>query len=239
MTTTETGDEWAVVLGRRVRRARERANLTQQALADSAAISKVWVSRIERGKVARPGAKVLDQIAQVLGGDVIPPLRGLPSQGEPGFNVVARVDGDLRAREARLLPVYRWGSAGDPRDVESSPDPDHEEYPPLGKESLIGNNGFGVLIRGESMAGREIHDGDTVWINPDRPYRVGRPVLARLWDDTGEVGMVVKTLRRNEEGDLRLYSEQEGPAICYPVDCARYEVVGPVVGISPAFRLPG
>jgi SOS-response transcriptional repressor LexA len=124
--------------------------------------------------------------------------------------------------------------------VYSSPDPDHEEYPPPGRESLVGPRGFGVIVRGESMAGVGIHDNDVVWINPDRPYRQNRPVLARVWDDDGnDYGMAVKTIRTDGEVD-RLWSEpfvrESHPSTA--LGCKRFEVIGPVVGISPAFRVP-
>lgn len=238
LSTTELSREEARELGERVASARRRARLTQAELASHAGLSKVWLSKIERGLAIRPGEIVLNHLAAVLGSDVIPSRRGPSTSGDierKPFNAVT-VDEETR-REARLVPVYRWGSAGDPRQAESSPDPDHEEYPPLGRESLVGQTGFGVLIRGESMSQRGIHDGDTVWINPERPYRVGRPVLARLWDVSGECGMVVKTLMRREgDGDLCLCSE--GDNCSGQVICDHYEIIGPVVGISPAFRLP-
>src|SRR5919204_4052836 len=107
----------------------------------------------------------------------------------------------LRAREAHPLPVYRWGTCGDPRDHESPPDPDRLEFPPLGRHMLIGPRGFGVEVRGESMSRRAIHDGDVVWVNPDRPYRVGGVVLALAEGGNGESGMVVKTILRDTAGE--------------------------------------
>jgi transcriptional regulator with XRE-family HTH domain len=237
-------DAWAVELGERIARARKRAMMTQDELAQATAVSKVWISKLERGLVARPGHRKLNQIAAVLGDSVIPHLGDggpITFRPAPALNVVGRVGDELRPIEgARLLPVYRWGSAGDPRDQDNNPDADHEEYPPVGRESLVGPRGFGVLIRGESMARRGIHDGDVVWINPERPYRLGRPVLARLFERQAgqdeDIGMVVKTLVRGEDSIDRLRSDcDESDEI---VQCERFEVIGPVVGISPAFRLP-
>jgi SOS-response transcriptional repressor LexA len=132
------------------------------------------------------------------------------------------------------LPVFRWGACGDPRDQESAPDPTDRDYPPLGKERLIGAAGFAVQVRGESMANRHIHDGDTVWINPDRPVRLGRPVLARVWAADGtEVGMVVKVLKRDDGGE-RLWGDGEGEEGSNPVICSRYDLIGPVVWVEPA-----
>lgn len=103
---------------------------------------------------------------------------------------------------------------------------------------MIGSAGFGVLIRGESMSNRAIHDGDVVWVNPERSPRIGRPVLARVWALNGhEDGMVVKVLK-HENGLECLWSDGDPPEGRAVFPCSRFEVIGPVVGISPAFRLP-
>jgi SOS-response transcriptional repressor LexA len=133
------------------------------------------------------------------------------------------------------MPIYRWGSLGDPRDRESSPHPDREEYPPAGREYLIGPNGFGVDVRGSSMVGRDVRDGDVCWVNPDRSYRVGDLVLALLTDDDGESGMVIKTYARNEGGEGLIAETAEGRQ---SVDGREFKIIGPVVGIQRWFPPP-
>jgi SOS-response transcriptional repressor LexA len=151
----------------------------------------------------------------------------------PLGNVLGSVD-HLRAAGARPLPVFRWGACGDPRDQESPPDPDRLEYPPPGRETLIGPNGFGVVVKGDSMAGRGIYDGDVVWVNPERPYAVGKVVLALVSDYGGDAGMVVKTFARTEVGDCLLSETATGRS---PVVCREFKIIGPVVGIT-SWRLP-
>jgi SOS-response transcriptional repressor LexA len=148
-------------------------------------------------------------------------------------NVVGNVD-QLRPVGAVPLPVYKWGACGDPRDQESPPDPDHLEYPPPGRETLIGPNGFGVMVKGDSMAARGIYDGDVVWVNPERPIAVGKVVLALVTDAMGESGMVVKTFARTEVGDCLLSETAQGRS---PVVCREFKIIGPVVGIT-SWRLP-
>jgi SOS-response transcriptional repressor LexA len=148
-------------------------------------------------------------------------------------NVVGGLD-QLRHSGARPLPVFRWGACGDPRDQESPPDPDHLEYPPPGRETLIGPNGFGVVVKGDSMAGRGIYDGDVVWVNPERSYALGKVVLALVTDIGGDAGMVVKTYARTEVGDCLVSETSEGRS---PVVCIEFKVIGPVVGIT-SWRLP-
>jgi SOS-response transcriptional repressor LexA len=155
-------------------------------------------------------------------------------RGPAARNVAGTLE-QLRSPGARPLPVFRWGSCGDPRDRESPPDPDHLEFPPPGRETLIGANGFGVVVKGESMAGRGIHDGDVVWVNPERPYALGKVVLA-LASDVGDeaAGMVVKTYARTDVGDCLLSETEEGRS---PLVCREFKIIGPVVGIT-SWRLP-
>jgi SOS-response transcriptional repressor LexA len=155
------------------------------------------------------------------------PQAGDSSRASDFFNVTP-----LEQRDAgvRRLPIYRWGSLGDPRDRESPPDPDRLDYPPLGRESLIGPNGFGVEVRGESMVARGLHDGYVVWVNPDRPYRLGGVVLAMV-DDGEDSGMVVKTFGHTEVGDCLLSETESGKST---VVCREFRIIGPVVWIQPA-----
>src|SRR5262249_61751330 len=97
-------------------------------------------------------------------------------------------------------------------------------------------HGFGVVVKGDSMAGRGIFDGDVVWVNPERAYGVGKVVLALVSDVDGEpAGMVVKTYARTEVGNC-LVSETGGGSRT-PVVCREVKVIGPVVGIT-SWRLP-
>jgi SOS-response transcriptional repressor LexA len=114
---------------------------------------------------------------------------------------------------------------------------DHPDHPPLGREDLIGSNGFGVMVKGESMAGRGIHDGDTVWVNPDLPYRIGRVVLALVVAEAGgEASMLVKTYVRDAGGEPYLVSET-GDHAQQRVVCWEFKVIGPIVGFTSWHRL--
>lgn len=146
-------------------------------------------------------------------------------------NVSGRVE-DLRSAEAQRLPIYRWGSLGDPRDQFSAPYPDRLDYPPLGREQLVGPNGFGVEVRGVSMVGRDLRDGDVCWINPDRGYRVGDLVLALVSDHEDDAGMVIKTFARTEVGDCLLSETDTGKST---VVCQSFRIIGPVVWIERGF----
>jgi len=143
------------------------------------------------------------------------------------------------------LPVWRWGSCGDPRDRESAEDPDHAEPVPFGARDKLDEESFGVLVQGESMRGREINPFDTVWVNPNERPRPNRVVLARAWDaNDEELGMVVKVMR-TVPGTMvdALYSERlgaEGRPLAPELyeECARMDLIGPVVWVTSG-RAPG
>jgi SOS-response transcriptional repressor LexA len=251
-------------LGQHIAGLRHAHGWTQRRLAEAAGVSHGYVAQLELGRLPSPSKFRLDAIARALNlrtadalfSSASPPAQpvgvpldqladGFGPQGSPAArdelasttsarNVLGALD-QLRPAHAQPLPVFRWGSCGDPRDRESPPDPDHLEFPPPGRETLIGRAGFGVMVKGDSMAGRGIYDGDVVWINPERPYQIGKVVLAMVTDVGGEAGMVVKTYARTDVGEC-LMSETAANERS-PVVCREFKVIGPVVGIT-SWRLP-
>jgi len=234
-------------LGLRIAGLRHAAGWSQRRLADAAGVSHGYIALLELGRLPSPGKFRLDAVARALNlrtSDALlaaaaPVILEAAPRLRPGTaNEVGNVLGgleQLRPAGMRPLPVFRWGSCGDPRDRESPPDPDHLEYPPAGRDTLIGPSGFGVVVKGESMAGRGIYDGDIVWVNPERPYQLGKVVLALVSDVNGAAGMVVKTYAHTDVGECLLSETTSGRS---PVVCREFKIIGPIVGIT-SWRLPG
>jgi SOS-response transcriptional repressor LexA len=229
-----------LALGQRIAGLRRAQGWSQRRLAEAAGVSHGYVALLELGRLPSPGKFRLDAVAHALNLRTSDALLGQqsavigpPIASSPGGNVVGGLD-QVRPMGARPLPVFRWGSCGDPRDRESPPDPDHLEFPPPGRETLIGPAGFGVVVKGESMAARGIFDGDVVWVNPERAYQLGKVVLALVTDVTGDAGMVVKTYARSDVGECLMSETADGRT---PVVCQEFKVIGPVVGIT-SWRLP-
>jgi SOS-response transcriptional repressor LexA len=206
----------------------------ESSLSGSRYESRTLEERVRAARAARSGAplSVRGQAAAFDAARQSTAL-GRDRDGLSSTNVLGGLD-QIRSSGARPLPVFRWGSCGDPRDRESPPDPDHLEYPPPGRETLIGPNGFGVAVKGDSMSGRGIFDGDVVWVNPERPYQIGKVVLALVTDVSGDSGMVVKTYTRSDVGECLMSETVDGRT---PVVCQEFKVIGPVVGIT-SWRLP-
>jgi SOS-response transcriptional repressor LexA len=224
-------------LGQHIAAMRRAQGWSQRRLAEQAGVSNGYIALLERGRLPSPSKFRLDAIARALQlrtSDALltSSVEVTPAEDEQ-HNVAGTLD-QVRAHGVRPLPVFRWGSCGDPRERESAPDPDHLEFPPPGRETLIGSSGFGVMVKGESMAGRNIHDGDVVWVNPERPYSLGKVVLALASDIGGEAGMVVKTYARTDVGECLVSETEQGRS---PLVCREFKVIGPVVGIT-SWRLP-
>ncbi len=234
-------------LGRTIAGLRRAHGWSQRRLAEAAGVSHGYIAQLELGRLPTPSKLRLDAVAHALDlrtSDALlvatPPETPAPhvtASAPPAplalSNVVGTLD-QLRSLGGRPLPVFRWGSCGDPRDRDCPPDPDHLEVPPVGRETLIGPNGFGVMVKGDSMAARGIFDGDVVWVNPDRPYQMGKVVLALVTSVTGESGMVVKTYARTDIGEGLMSETIDGRSA---VVCQEFKVIGPVVGIT-SWRLP-
>lgn len=248
-------------LGELIRRRRDDLQLTQAELAERAGVKRGWISHREMGRPFKPTTAVLHRLADALEvpfGDVESRafesvmrdelreyarrhpeevVRGLGARSGPSsdYNVAGRVD-DMRASWIRPLPIYQWGACGEMDSEEEAPAPIRHEYPPVGQEVSIGPTGFGVLVRGRSMTAKRIFDGDTVWVNPELPARPGQVVLARVMDRGGEVGMVVKVLRRDGTGEHLVSAGEEGPQM---VPATQFRVIGPVVWVTSPGRPPG
>lgn len=235
-------------LGQRVAFFRGLRDLTQQKLGEQLGVSAQTISNWENG-VSHVPSKLVPAVAEAFGVTVAE-LYGeqLASNGNRDRDSSARhrteryqSGGESRRGEffngspsderlgVRPMPIFRWGSAGDPRDYESSPHPDREEYPPPGREHLIGPHGHGIDVRGDSMVGCDVHDGDVAWVNPDKPYRIGDLVAALVINGDGDSGTVIKIYAHTEVGDCLLSCTEAGRT---PVVCSEFKIIGPVVGVS-------
>jgi transcriptional regulator with XRE-family HTH domain len=86
------------------------------------------------------------------------------------------------------VPVYRSDSIGDPMNPENLPSPDHFEPAPSGKESLIGQRGFGILITTADWGKDGLMVGDILWVNPDIEPHSGRSSVVRMTLHGRDVG---------------------------------------------------
>src|SRR5437588_9402326 len=99
-------------LGRRIATLRHANGWSQRRLAEAAGVSHGYIALLELGRLPSPGKFRLDAIARALDLRTSDALLALPP--EP-LNVLGGLD-QLRPAGARPLPVFRWGSCGDPRD---------------------------------------------------------------------------------------------------------------------------
>lgn len=171
------------------------------------------------------------------------PLRphGEPAAEDDPFNVAGIV-----ARAGRQgvggLPVYEWGTCGNPTATRVQDQPlEVERRLPDGVDlKVLGPQGFGVRVRGRSMAMWGLEDGDICWVNPREGPRNNRLCLALVTMPDGSEGMVIKLYR---ERDGRCVLESDGFAPDGSVDtgelnCEQAVIIGPVIYHDPAPRAP-
>src|SRR5438552_11879077 len=114
-------------LGQRIASLRHANGWSQRRLAEAAGVSHGYIALLELGRLPSPGKFRLDAVARALNlrtsdallGAVAPlvvqpaaPQRSTPNLQTP-VNVLGGLD-QLRPAGSRPLPVFRWGSCGDP-----------------------------------------------------------------------------------------------------------------------------
>jgi transcriptional regulator with XRE-family HTH domain len=149
---------------------RRRRNLSQAQLGEMVGLSKVSIRKIELGQTQFPKYETVRSIVAALDSGAETPHNGVasPNRSEHGKE---RLEG------VKLMPVYRWGTRGDPRGDSTRPLPESKEYP-AGGATLVGPRGFGLIVSGDTLAGYGIHDRDVAWCNPDELPSPNMPVIA-------------------------------------------------------------
>lgn len=211
--------------------------ISQRALAERAGMDESGLSRLlSRTQGARLDTirKIADALGVTPGQLLLAGTPYRPESAEPAAN-------SERRSTLRPLPVFSYAAAGDPTSIDDRPIPVGYHVPPPGKELVIGPNGFGVEVRGDSMIGAGINDGEIVWVNPEMRPRPEKPVVAFVKDcatDPGwsrEDGIVVKLYSRRQGSSYGLMGH--GVDGMRWLDCREARVIGPVVGIS-SWRTP-
>jgi repressor LexA len=119
--------------------------------------------------------------------------------------------GKVHAGEPALIPEYRSGQIG------------------IDRRFVPGDDAFMLRVRGESMNGRGILDGDYVLISPSAPPRDGDIVAARLGDEA-----TVKTYNVTAAGVTLTPANPADRAIT-PGPSDDFAVLGVVCGVFRPF----
>lgn len=91
------------------------------------------------------------------------------------------------------------------------PPPAFTERPSDAVRAAIGPNGCGLRVKGESMVGvpeKPIHDGDTVWFDPDEPPRPCRECV---------VVAIIRERRHGRRVVVVGWADADGVLCTYPV----------------------
>src|SRR5947207_4027400 len=109
-------------LGQTIASLRRAHGWSQRKLAQVAGVSPSYIAQLELGRLPTPSKLRLDAVARaldlrtsdaLLSGPSPAPESPSPRMLPVAMNVVAPIE-QLRPAGARPLPVFRWGSCGDP-----------------------------------------------------------------------------------------------------------------------------
>lgn len=133
-------------------------------------------------------------------------------------------DPAVGAARAYLLPLVGQVAAGAPLLAEQN----IEDHVAIGREIAAGDDSFLLRVRGESMHGDGIFDGDLVVVSPGPDVPNGAVAVVRLESqETGESEVTVKRVYR-ERGRIRLQPSNDA---FDPLIVADAHIEGKVVAV--------
>lgn len=157
-------------IGRQIRLARESAGFTQLQLGQRIGYSKSTVSKWENGD--NPiGIEDLKKVADATGR----PLSFFIADDFDGMRLDSKFADVMTHLNFTVIPIYGVVSAGAPVFVMDKP----MDYLTVPRE-LLDHATFGIKVRGDSMSGIGIQDGDTLLVRSQDTAEPGDIVVARL-----------------------------------------------------------
>jgi len=177
-------------LAERIYRARKNARLTQKQLGDYCGVKSQTVSQWESGKIQKLEGTNLLSAAKALG--VSPEwlatgtgqMRDTEIAERPGnYAMFSLKNGDQASNLAGVpfktgeVPLISWVQAGDWSEATDPFQPGDAEAWHLCPVAH-GPHTFILRVRGESME-PEYHDGDWIFVDPDRQAENGSHIIAR------------------------------------------------------------
>lgn len=196
-------------LSSRIKKAREKAKLTQQRLASLTGVTKAAVSAWESGKaIPRQGA--IEAISRATQVSVEWLLVGGRADGGGGvsFTPNGQVIADIDFSAKKTIPIYGQAVAGVNGEFSFNGKKLFEMLCP--PQLLRAPDAYGVQVSGDSMYPR-YEDGEIVYVDPSRRVKKGDYVVAQVMLEEGSSSpqaFIKKFIRHNEE---ELVLEQFNP----------------------------
>ena len=216
----------AETLASRIKRLREKAGVSQEALAKDCGTSQQAIQQLEDGKVSRPRylielAAALDTSAEyLLHGENLTKTpqnsrnlqannslvhKEITSQTNQSSNDLIR---QIKIGHApKDVPIRGAVAAGPKGAIQLTSDVIGYAHRPL---VLIGDgDAYALYVQGESMSPWK-EPGDVIVVTPNRPYKKGDYVVVQIQkDENEEIISYVKKLKNNNQKTLTL--EQHKP----------------------------
>ena len=134
-----------------------------------------------------------------------------------------REENPAQAASTPTLPLVGRIAAGGPLLAEEAVEDEIAVPEPLGRDA-----DFLLRVKGDSMIGAGILDGDIVVVRKQADARTGDIVVALVGDDESADEATVKTFHRERDGRIRLQPENTALEPLYP---EHVEILGKVTGV--------
>lgn len=197
-------------IGQRIKELRQQRDWTQEDLAQRSGLSREYISNVERAIQEGPGLKQTDAIAAAFG---ISAAELLPIDKPRSVNaILSEAQAALQRLELVEIPLRGTVPAGTPL-----PGLDASEGIILVPREILSevskiDEVYGLRVKGESLAGDNIHDGVCLVIDPNAPFVDGDIYHVLVGSEE-----VLKHVYK-ENGHYRLKSSNGHYQDLYPTD---------------------
>ena len=188
-------------IGDMIKRQREKLGFSQRQLSYMSGVSNTEIKRIEDGDRKQPSQEILKKLATPLRINYEDMLR------TAGY-YVSKVPGAIPVDDVVRVPIYGEIRAGNPMLV-------REEaigYEYIGSDDVRGGEYFFLRVKGDSMIGARIHEGDLVLVRK-------QPVL-----EEGQIGVFMI----DREATIKTFHRQGNIAILTPENPEYKPVIVPL-----------
>ena len=151
-------------IGSVIKKRREELGFSQRQLAYLSNVSNTEISRIEAGERKKPSQEILKQLAAPLR------LKKEELLELAGYYVGSKIPGEIQVGEIIPIPIYGDIRAGDPMLV--CEEVIGHEY--VTADDVRGGEYFFLRVKGDSMIGARLHEGDLVLVRKQPDIEEGQ-----------------------------------------------------------------
>lgn len=217
-----------------LKQARGKKGVSQEQVIKELGISTAALSHVENGRHL-PSYDLLERLAKYYGLDPAPLLAQLDRERVGRFVVresIRYYRNEPAFVQFTFVPIINAIPAGHFIEVSPKTIAEADTYMPILSDELANKTGLlGFRVQGESMAGRGIHDGNIIVIDPALDPVNGDLVVISVNDE-----VVLKEFHHQGDKLILKSANPDFPDLSFPVESSNIHIYGKVIRVTSIWK---